>query len=660
MGNQATRPLILLLLLTLLMVSFVIPAAALEPAAQPAPTREPAFEQEILDRLSAINPGAVPIFQLATQSADNNDLQAARQGFEQVLILAPDFPDALRRLSYVEAELGEIESALQHAQQAYALDDNPYNETALARALIATGQRNKIREALTHAQAAVAAMPDDDQANLILLMAGAAYEDEDSIRQATTNLLNVAPQNPVTHYYAGLLAAMDSQWEKAESELLLAQELGMPAEEVQAVLSQDISSQARLYRWLRWGEYAVGGWLGGLGILLLFGLVLSQATLATVQRAIDQSGAVGQLSVSRGEQWVRSLYRLVIAGTSSYFYVSIPFLILTVVAATAGIFYLFLQVGRIPVRLAIFVGLSALYTLVAIARSLFTRVKEGEPGRLLAPAEAPALWALTDEVASRVDSRPIEAIYVTAGTEIGVFERGGVAAKWRGLGQRCLILGLGALPGLTEGQFKAILAHEYGHFSNRDTAGGNLAHQVQRSIHHLAYRLATTGQARWYNPAWLFINGYYRIFLRVTLGASRLQEILADRYATLAYGVKNMVEGLRHIVRQNLLFNMQLNQEIGEAVQQKRPLQNLYMLPTIEPGPQQQDLDEAFDKAISRPTSAYDSHPAIKDRIALVQHLKQGDDQPGDAKPAASLLPTLEQLQKEMTTLVQNNLRRST
>jgi hypothetical protein len=38
------------------------------------------------------------------------------------------------------------------------------------------------------------------------------------------------------------------------------------------------------------------------------------------------------------------------------------------------------------------------------------------------------------------------------------------------------------------------------------------------------------------NPAWWFATGFYRIFLRVSQGAARLQEILADRRAAEAYG----------------------------------------------------------------------------------------------------------------------------
>ncbi|MBU0494559.1 MAG: M48 family metalloprotease [Chloroflexi bacterium] len=222
-------------------------------------------------------------------------------------------------------------------------------------------------------------------------------------------------------------------------------------------------------------------------------------------------------------------------------------------------------------------------------------------------------------MAQRLDTRPIAAIYVTPAAEIAVMERGGLWAKLRGAGQRTLILGLGALPGLTQGQLKAILAHEYGHFSQRDTAGGNLARQVQLAIHQMAYSLATTGQARWYNPAWLFINGFNRIFLRITLGDSRLQEILADRYAAMAYGVQNYIDGLTHIIRQSLAFDLQVHHEVEVAQQLRRGLANLYALPPTEAGEQEQQLAARVTEALSRPTAPYDSHPAPRERIALLE-----------------------------------------
>jgi Zn-dependent protease with chaperone function len=326
-------------------------------------------------------------------------------------------------------------------------------------------------------------------------------------------------------------------------------------------------------------------------------------------------------------------------------------------AIAGGIAYLFILVGRIPLRLAVILAIAILYTLYSIVRSVFTRVRQEVPGRPLARDEAPQLWSLAEEVAERVGTRPVDAVHVTPAAQIGVTERGSLMSKLRGRGQRCLILGLGALPGMTQAQFKAILAHEYGHFSNRDTAGGDLARQVQASIYSMAYSLASSGQARWYNPAWLFVNGFYRVFLRVTLGAARLQEILADRYAALAYGVQSFVDGLTHMVGRALTFDAQVSHEIKAAVGHNRGLNNLYVLPPVQ-GPMLKKVEGNIRQQMNRPTSSYDSHPALQDRIRLVQQLDVDSEVEDNREPVWGLLPNAEALQKEMTAHVQSNVQR--
>ena len=618
--------------------------------------RDPKEEQAILDRLAQINPDAVPIFESATQAMDAGSLQAAQQGYEKVLALAPGFPDAERRLSYVETRLGNLDAAIQHARAAVAADPSSYNESALAMALLSTKDAQNNREGLDYARSAVQKLPDDAQANTALLLGGIYNNDTTAIRQASGELVVIAPDQPIGHYFNGLVAADDGQWEKAEQELLLSQQLGLPAADVQQALSElRISEQASQQRALRLGASAVLGWVG-LGIILfVVGIILSRGTMAAVHRY--QSSA--QFSVGTGERRVRNIYRIVIALTSVYFYVSIPFVIVLVIAGAVGIFYLFLSAGRIPIQLTAALALAVIYTLIAIVRAVFTRIKESEPGRPLTRAEAPQLWSLVEIVARRLETRPVDMIYITPGTDMAVTERGGIWKKLRGTGQRCLILGLGVLPGMNQGQFEAILAHEYGHFTNRDTAGGNLAQRVQVSIHHMAYGLAVRRQAVWYNPAWLFVNGFYRLFLRITLGASRLQEILADRYAALAYGVRNFVDGLTHVVRQNLVFNWQVGQEIKSAQQASSELHNLYTLPTPDAADVQQEIDQKLTEIINRPTSPYDSHPGVKERFELVQRINPVDSAGSNLQAVWDLLPNTEVLQSEMTALVQKRVQQS-
>ncbi|MBN1149580.1 MAG: M48 family metalloprotease [Anaerolineales bacterium] len=608
--------------------------------------RDVEFEQRILARLAEIDPQAVPIFQAATQALDSGDYEAAQQGYAQVLLLAPGFPDAERRLSFIELELENLDAALAHANNAYEAEDTPLNRAALASAMLASGDYASGFEALELARSAADQEPDDEFISLVLLSAGIQAENRDAIRQASLNLERANPQNPLSHFFLGLLAAADGHWEEAERRILHSQELGMPDEQVQQALSETgISSQARMHRWARWSGYTLAGWLVGLAALFLAGILLSRLTLVSAYRPYSPL----TYQVRAAERWMRNLYQAVIALTSAYFYLSIPLLILIVVALVGGIFYLFLAIGQIPIKLALLIGLAGLYTLYAVVRSVFTRLPDEQPGRTLAREDAPQLWSLVEQVAQKVETRPVDAIYVSGGTGIAVLERGGVLKKLRGQGERCLVLGLGALPGMTEGQFQTILAHEYGHFSNKDTAGGNFARQVQASIYNMGHGLASSGQANWYNPAWLFVNGFYRIFLRITLGASRLQEILADRYAILAYGARDFVDGLQHVVQQSIRFDFKVNQAIKVSLETGAVLRNLYTLPEVEGEELRQEMEQKIEQALNHPTSAYDSHPSIQERIQLARGLPASGSEAGSANPVWDLLPGAAAMQEEMT-----------
>lgn len=647
----------LLLLLAILTVTLLpaTPAAlALDHPQQSSQVRDPEGEGEILTRLAQISPDAVPIFRQATEDMDAERYEAAMAGFEKVLSLAPLFPDALRRLSSVELELGYTTLAVQHSRSAYEAARHPWNAAALARALLALGDARSNGEALELAREAATAEPDDAPTQFVLVLAAAANEDRAVFKQSVERLLELTPDEPASHYFAGVLAMVEGKWTRARAEFTRAGELGLPEElyaEQLAEADAHIRSQATQLVWLKRLGYIIAGWFGVLGLLFLAGLILSRITLAAVRRA----PAGGEFRIGPLERIVRNLYAGVIALTSAFFYVSLPLLTAVILLGTAGLIYVQLRASRISLYLLAMTALVGFYTVLAIVLSIFTRVKESEPGRLLTEVEAPGLWALAREIAGRTGTRPVDAVYLTPGVEVAVTERGRLLQKLRGAGQRYLIVGLGSLPGMTEREFAAILAHEYGHFSNRDTAGGNIAHQVNLSMHAMAYRLASRGLARWYNPAWWFINGFSKVFFRITLGASRLQEILADRYAALAYGAQDLIDGLTRIIRQDLAFDLMVDRSARRALAQGRDLPNLYAAPASA-SVDAATLEKQFDEIMARPTAPYDSHPAVSERIRLVQDLPSASVGRGSDRPASELFADLPALQAEMTRFVQGKL----
>jgi Zn-dependent protease with chaperone function len=618
--------------------------------------RDSEAEQEIYGRLAEISTEAVPLFQKATAAMDAGNYEAARTGYEEVLELAPDFPDALRRLSHVERLDGNIDAAVDYAGRAYDIDSHPYNESTLALALIETDDESGHERAFRYARHAANAIPNDLSLQVVYLMAAATQNDADAVTDASARIIDLAPDEPLGYFYAGLAAGDRGDWIESERYLLRAQELGWPSNEVQSVLSEyKISEKAdkqrnddKIVDWLITLGYVVVGWIIGIIVLLLAGLLLSRLTLATAGRNV-------QRRVSGPERVVRLIYRSVIALASLYYYISIPLLAVIVIVLTGGIFYGFLAVGRIPIRLAIMLLALMLYTLLALGRSILVRPAQDDIGQRLNRDEAPDLWALVVGVAERLKTRPVTVIFVTAGTEIAVTERGSLPQKIRDRGERCLILGLGALCCLNQSELQAILAHEYGHFSHRDTAGGNLAYQVRASMREMAKGLAMSGQAQPYNPAWLFLNIYHRVFLRITLGASRLQEILADRYAAMAYGSTIFSSGLTRLIHHSLVFDTQINQEVSTALKEKREIQNIWTLPPLD-NPDQ--VAHAVDRVMSNPTSAFDSHPSPNTRIALVKQIEPDFAVEENTEAAEALLPDLASLQARMMTDVRNNIKR--
>jgi Zn-dependent protease with chaperone function len=191
---------------------------------------------------------------------------------------------------------------------------------------------------------------------------------------------------------------------------------------------------------------------------------------------------------------------------------------------------------------------------------------------------------------------------------------------------------------------------------NRDTAGGGLALAVRRSVLQMGQALASGGAAAWYNPAWLFVTNFHKLFLRVSQGASRLQEILADRWAALAYGGRSFAEGLTHAIARSIRFDKHASATLQEVVDGGLGLRNLYQYVPATPVAEAAVAAEV-ERAMSDEPSPYDSHPRPVDRIAWVGSVASthGADVDG-AAPAWALFADREGLERRLTGEVRANV----
>jgi len=613
-------------------------------------TRDPKKEKVITDELAATAPGAVETFERATAAMDNRDSEHAAQLYSQVIAQAPVFTPALRRLGFCLAALGNTDQAVTLLKKAVTIERSPENLISLAQIMAYPNDKTQGSEpdkeiALALAKEANELDHSSDDPRYATLMAQMALDTkrEAEFRQATDILVRKYPGQMATHYYSAIRFAMDQNWIASEDEIKKAERLGLPPQTAQAILNSGIHTRALVWRCIHYAAYLLAAWASGLLLLFLAGKIFSKMTLRFIEK-LDPASATSAPTAA-----LRRYYRKLINIAGTYYYVSIPFVIFLVLAVSSGIVYGFLALGEVPIKLVAVIAIGAIITVYKMVHSLFVRVNAEEPGRSLKPEEAPGLWNLTREVAEKLGTRPLDDIRVAPGTEMAVYERGTIRERRNDMGRRTLIMGLGLVPGFDQNSFRAVLAHEYGHLSHRDTAGGDVALRVNQDMLKFAHAMARARQAVWWNIGFQFLRLYHFLFRRISHGATRLQEVLADRAAARLYGPQPFEEGLRHVVRRQIEFNHFASKEISAALSAGRSLQNVYALEA----PPDKDIDESVDRALNRETSEDDTHPSPVDRFRLVSRITcQG--QAASSGPLWDLFANPQAMTTEMNSKIEN------
>ena len=507
--------------------------------------------------------------------------------------------------------------------------------------------------ALELASKAAHEAPDDYFAQLAYCEAAARVREVREIWSWGPAVRGGAPHDPFALYFAAIDDGNNGRIEEADRELEEAHENGLPDQAYVPLHDAIQESRSPIDRWGPAVAESFVAWLAGFALLLGLGAVLSAITLRAARRVPTEPTG----HVRGGDAILRRAYRVVLGLTCAYYYVSLPVLAVALLVFGVGVVYACFAVGHIPIKLVLIAIVIVFASLWAIVKSVFVRGKDEDPGEKLAMGEHPELRAVLDEVAARIGTRPVDSVYMTPGTDIAVTERGGLVRQLRGKSERCLILGVAVLDGMKVRELKAILAHEYGHFHNEDTAGGGLARVVRRSLMTMALHLGRGRAASALNPAWWFVRGFHAVFLRISQGASRLQEVLADRAAAFAYGSEAFARGLTHVVQRSVRFDAHNQATLGEVVPAKTPVANLYaFVPKASVDPK--TVEEAAGEAMARPASPYDSHPRPVDRIAWVTKIAAAGppQDERDASEAWSLLTGREALEKKMTDEVRTRL----
>lgn len=625
-------------------------------AVQASHRRDPAEERDYEETLAAIDPSLAPAFHAATEAMDAQRLDEARAGYEKIVARAPKHAPTLRRLSHVLREQGQIEEAVATARRAREAGPGAYSDYALAAALLSMKSSPSAREEAGDIQETLLNGAHDEKTAEMAGTIAMGRGDLAGIGRAIAVLERVAPQSTSLHFLTAIEAFAKGELGTAEAALARAEAAGLdPA--FAAELREKGGLNRRESQWTvaRGVLIGLGVWLLGFLVIYVVGRAMSARALSAIERlAPDRSNALVDATLR-----LRRAYGAAVRFAAAYYFISIPIVLALVLALGGGVILGLLWLEWIPIKLFFLVVLAVLATAWALVRSFFVRRgPDADPGTRLTEGEAPDLWAVLREVAREVGTRPVDDVFVTPGTEVGVTERGTMTERLRDRGRRFLVLGVGVLDGMTERQLRAVLAHEYGHFSHRDTARGDLAGTVRASLITTVIRLAQGGGLLAINPAWHFLRLYCALFERVALGASRLQEVLADRFAAVTYGGPALIEGLTHVIRRTVEFDAGAEATISRAQGERRAIANLYSAPPPD-AVNSIDVGAALERAMTDAGSPYDSHPPVAKRIAWLTAFGaaagEGLTSTSDG-PAWDLIADRSALEGRMTAIVNERL----
>jgi hypothetical protein len=576
----------------------------------------PDFDRRITAELRAHDSVAAELFVKANAAGDRGDHETAIALYRQVRARQPGFTHATRRLAGELSRTGKEAEARDLLYEAVAQDPLPLNLAALASVLVTPrgGQPptdDDKKKAVSICQGLTTGPQDDAEVERQCAAVGLATGSFALTVAAAATLERIAPDEMSTAYLAALSHALQGEFIRADLDLKRARDRGFPERDYQQVRS---SFHAAWPLWLTvtwWTAIGVIIWTAAMTVLLLVGVVLSRATLREAQNisAVRADGA-GPKRVAT----LRRVYAGVIALAATAYYLSLPLLTAVVVILGGGVLYAFLAIGHIPIKIILGLLIVVVMTVVSILKSLAVLSRDEDPGLRAELLTHPRLKAVLDAVAAEMGTRPVDTVFLLPGTEFAVMERGGLVKRLQGRAERCLLIGVGVLEGFRLGSFRAVLAHEYGHFVNRDTSGGRFALSVRRSMNQMAQTLAASGATMAFSPAWWFLAVFGRLFQRISLGASRLQEVMADRWAVAIYGAGAFTDGLRHVIERSIRFGVRKQLAVLDMQASQQPVTNLYTYRPKHQAPEEM-IQRVVASALSSEPSAYDSHPSPAQRF---------------------------------------------
>lgn len=231
---------------------------------------------------------------------------------------------------------------------------------------------------------------------------------------------------------------------------------------------------------------------------------------------------------------------------------------------------------------------------VFLVKFIFSRSKADESDSIeITAAEQPRLFEFIHGIAAETGTPVPRKIFISHDVNACVFYNSSFWSMFLPV-RKNLKIGLGVVNCLNVSEFKAVIAHEFGHFSQRSMKVGSYTYQVNRIIHDMLFNNNGYGRSL---EAWSNIHVVFTLFAHITvwiirgvqwvlrqmyvvvnksyMALSRQMEFHADLVAATVSGNNNIVSSLQKVEFAAASFNDTLGM-CGQLLQENKVVADLY------------------------------------------------------------------------------------
>jgi len=319
------------------------------------------------------------------------------------------------------------------------------------------------------------------------------------------------------------------------------------------------------------------------------------------------------------------------------------FLAAALILISAGVVLWVLQaIGFIPVYVVLLTGIGALIGLYAVANGLYRSVFRPPgmaPALILDMAREPALSAFVDELCEKMGAiRPDYVLlhllptFFVAKDKINTFN--GQATG------RILAIGAPVMGDLTYDEFRAVLAHEFAHFTGRDTLYSTIVSPVYFSTAAACGQMRAVFSGKGLGAVvmsipmiipYFLLSAYLNLFRLIDSAFSRSRETRADIVAASIAGKQPFSTALIKVAVSNRVLMKMLSPNVPVTITNGSEANycNMYRQMALVPGI---DVEALEKEAMATGSRILDRHPSLKNRIAAVPDVATPPSQGGLAR----------------------------